>query len=93
MQRKFVFLKAGQRKADMSEKQTIGLTDKQARAVLERAIKRNKLPRRKSKDGPVSVEDDLPIVPFDVQIANEIRIHEQKLEQDKEKTPKAPHNT
>jgi len=77
----------------MSEKQSIGLTDKQARAVFERAIKRKKLPRRKKEDVLPSAEDDLPIVPFDVQLANEIRVHEQKLKQDKEKTLKAPHNT
>ena len=66
----------------MSEKQSIGLTDKQARAVFERAMKRKKLPRRKSKDVSPSAEDDLPIVPFEVQVANEIRVHEAKIKED-----------
>lgn len=62
-----------------------GPTHEQVRAIFERAIEK-KIPKKKKK----TADGDLPIVPFDVQLANEIRIHEQKLKEAEKKNPNTP---
>ena len=68
----------------MGETSKIEISPEEVRKILERAIQRKSKPKPKMKDG------ELPIVPPDIQIANEIRIHEQKLKEAEKKNPNTP---